>query len=295
MAEISRTERNREKEPTEINILCDLELDEADDINPAMVFPRYEMKPKLIGNLTSLSPVTTQASSEKTGSYRKTKTLFSSKLQPVTAKDFEENKFATESVIDHRKSSKRLVLESPPSIRPDPHLYGGMNSRFLDKGRSFDGDVFHRNYDWKHFEESTYGFVSMKLKDFMEYFEYRIFQQKLKNREVDLKSLVSDSSKAYIEMSLDEFKSRYQLSSQSSSTNYITIKPRSILKKTSVERLIKDRSSSNKPALDEEKKQKKVIFSSNYLVLHYSPSPLRAGSTCTGSVTPRRKSAFSNR
>ena len=278
-----------------MNICCDLELDEADTIPELLVLPRYEMRPKLMGNLTSLSPVSTKASSEKTGSPRKTKSLFGSRLQPIL-REHEENKLVIESDIENRKSSKRLILESPPSIRSESRLYGGINSRFLEKGRSFDGDVIQRNYDWKLLEESTYGFVSTKLRDFMEYFEYRIFQQKLKNKEVDLKSLVSDSSKAYVEMSLDEFKSRYQLSSQSSSTNHITIKPRSILKKTSVECLVKDRSSSNKPgSLHEEKKPKKVIFSSNYLVLHYSPSPFRAGTSCAGSVTPRRKSAFSNR
>lgn len=277
---------------------CDFDMDSDVDTDVQHSLPRYEMRPKLLGSLASLSPTSTKASSERVGSPRKSKSLFVPiLLQPVslTPADPGQSKPENEPALEINKTlSTRLYLESPPYKRPTPRLLGnaGAQFRLLEKGRSVDGDIIRRNSDWMSWEESTFGFVSMKLKDFMDYYEYRVFQLKLKNKEVDLKTLVTDSSKVYAEMSLDEFKSRFHLSSQSS-TNQITIKPRSILKKTSVDNLLNQRSCSiEQGALKPQTKDKKVIFSSNYLVLHYSPSPVSAGSS-TGSVKPRKKSAFS--
>ena len=279
------------------------DLNLSEELDSQQPLPRYEMLPKLMGSLFSCSPCSTNTNSESPNSPRKLKSSFANRLPLPPLKSFEEISDSTPQDVnlENKIPKIELVLESPECIRPVSRLLEGVGPYFqaLEKGGSLDilarfcsqGDIIERNSDKLNIEENRYGFASKKLINFMDYFECRVFQLKLKARDIEYKSLISDSSKAYIEMSLDEFKDKFQRNQLSVSKN--GIKPKSILKKPTKGQKPEERRLSVGPsALNlETKNQKKVLFSSNYMVLHYTPS--RKSSTSKNS-TQKRKSSFSN-
>ena len=282
---------------------CDLDLEDSEDLVSQQELPRYEMFPKTMGSLYSASPCSTNASSEYVVSPFNKKSQFASRQFPASQTSLEQitDTNIKEPTPKQSFEIEHLVLESPQCIRSMTKPLEGVGPYFqaLEKGKSLiilgklkdHGDIIPRNSNQVYMEQNIYGFVSKKLINFMDYFECRTFQLKLKNKEEEMKSLISDSSKAYIEMSLDEFKDKFQRNQLSVSKN--GIKPKSILKKPTKGQKPEERRLSVGPsALNlETKNQKKVLFSSNYMVLHYTPS--RKSSTSKNS-TQKRKSSFSN-
>lgn len=282
----------------------DLENDGECSLEWELPLPRYEMKPKLIGSLFSCSPASTKVNSTSTGigdsRSGKSRSVFEHPPTPTCA-DRGSPAECHEPFEFNCRPRVFLPLESPQNIRIAPKTALGSNpwenafalrsvGESVDKAPPLRGDRIHRNSDLLILEENAYGIVSKKLINFMDYCEYRVFQMKVKNKESDLKSLISDNNKAYVEMSLEEFKSRFQ--HKPSSSNCITVKPKSILKNCSSSMAVLPRNDPQNSGTESRTptKSKKVVFSPNFLVLHYTVH--RSGRDVRHSSL-RKKSSFS--